>query len=426
MLKLQGHDVTEGIDTDTLSSTRGRGATNWLEEAHLNPLAPTARTLFQGALAIFVVTIVIGILNGMDIWEPPRELLLTHVHAGTLGWITLAVVGAAMLMFGEGADAAAVDRGRLIGTVTIAVTALYVIAFATGTGIFRPIAGTLMLAAIIWVLVWVSGRYPKVASNTPRLAMMLAVVSLTIGAVLGVLLGLFIARGSIPGLSSETAASLAGAHPPAMLIGYLILAGVAITDWLLAGPETRLGPIVAWALFGAGLVVNAAFILDQEALIQAATLLEVIAIILFLVRMWPRIQPSAWRQPSNDNFARMSVLFLAVGIALLVYVVQLFVSGELNPETGEGPVGVLLAFDHAMFIGVMTNALFAAVARTTNGSYSRPVMWAVNGGLTLFLFGLVVDVAIFKQIGAPLMGLALLWAVYFYLRQLMTGRSVPV
>lgn len=388
----------------------------------MNALAPTVRTLFRGALLIFVVTIVIGILNGLDIWEPSHNVLLTHVHAGTLGWITLAVVATAMLLFGEGADDAVARRAATIGNVTLAVTVIYVIAFATGTGIFRPIAGTLMLAAIVWVLIWVSGRYGKVPSTTPRLALMLAIVSLTIGAVLGVLLGLFIAQGSIPGLSTEAAASLAGAHPPAMLIGYLILAGVAITDWLLDGPASRLGPIVAWSLFVAGLVVNVAFIADVEALIQLATLLEVVAIILFLVRMWSRIRPSAWSAPGSDNFARISVVFLAVGIALLVYVVQLFVSGELNPETGEGPVGVLLAFDHAMFIGVMTNALFAAVARTGSGGYNRAVMWAVNGGLTLFLLGLVVDVAILKQIGAPVMGLALLWGIYIYYRQLETGQ----
>ena len=63
-----------------------------------------ARLLFRAALLIFVVTIVIGILNGLNVWEPSHNMLLTHVHADTLGWITLAVAGSAMLMFGEGAD----------------------------------------------------------------------------------------------------------------------------------------------------------------------------------------------------------------------------------------------------------------------------------------------------------------------------------
>ncbi len=63
-----------------------------------------ARPCFEAALLIFVVTIVIGIFNGLNVWEPSHNMLLTHVHAGTLGWITLAVAGSAMLMFGEGVD----------------------------------------------------------------------------------------------------------------------------------------------------------------------------------------------------------------------------------------------------------------------------------------------------------------------------------
>lgn len=374
--------------------------------------------MFRAALLIFVVTVVIGILNGMDIWQPSHEMLLTHVHAGTLGWITLAVVGAAMLMFGEGADSDTVSRSNTLAMATIGATVLYVIAFATGTGIFRPIAGTIMLAAIVWVLTWVWGRYTKSARSTPQLAALLAMVSVTIGAILGVLLGLFIAQGSLPGLSTETAQSLAGAHPPAMLIGYLILAGVAVTDWVLKGPSGITGRVVAWALFGAGILVNISFIFDVEVLIQVASTLEVVVIVVYVVRMWSRIKPATWGESGAGDFARISVIFLAVGVALLVYVVQLFVSGELDPETGEGPVGVLLAFDHSMFVGVMTNAIFAVIAATTVVRENRLVMWAVNGGLVLFLIGLVTDTAIFKQIGAPVMGLALLYGIYVYFRAL--------
>jgi hypothetical protein len=383
-------------------------------------LNPGARNLFRAALLIFVITIVIGILNGMDLWSPSHEMLLTHVHAGTLGWITLAVVGAAFLMFEEGDEA----RSGTLAMAVIATTVLYVIAFATGTGIFRPIAGTLMLIAIVWVLVWAWGRFNASAKTTPQLGLLLALVSLTIGAVLGVLLGLFIANGSLPGMSTETAQALAGAHPPAMLIGYLILAGAAVADWLLGGKAGILGRVVVWLLFAAGIIANIAFIFDIEALIQVFSLLQVVAIILFVVRMWEHVTPSAWSgSEASGTFARLAVVFLLVGIGLLVYVVQLFVSGELDPETGEGPIGVLLAFDHSMFIGVMTNALFGVIAKTAGKRSDPLVIWAINGGLALFLVGLVADVAILKQIGAPVMGLALLYGIYVYLRALGSTRA---
>ena len=388
------------------------------------PLMSGARILFRASLLIFVVTIVIGILNGLDIWLPTHNLLLTHVHAGTLGWITLSVIGVALLMFGEGAGPDVVRTSNTLAKGAVGAAVLYVVAFATGTGIFRPIAGTIMLAAIVSALVWVWKRFSSLANRSSHhLAMLLTFVSLTIGAVLGVILGLFIARGSVPGLSDDTAGTLAGAHPPAMLIGYLILAGVAITDWLLHGPPGRIGPIVAWSLFVAGIVVNIAIMFDIEALIQVATLLEVVAIILVLVRMWSRIKPSAWSGGGGSNFARASVVFLAIGIALLVNVVRLFISGELDPETNTGPIGVLLAFDHAMFIGVMTNALFAAIAAITDAAQNRLVLWAVNGGLAVFLIGLLADTAVLKQIGAPIMGLALLYGIYVYFTAMGSSRE---
>jgi hypothetical protein len=376
----------------------------------------SAQLLFRAALVIFLVTIIIGILNGTDVWEPSHNLLLTHVHSGTLGWITLAVFGGAMLMFGEN------GRGsRSVATFAVVATVLYVIAFATGTGIFRPIAGTLMLIAIVWMLVWVSRQYSGSAKSTSQLGVLLAMVSLTIGGILGVLLGLFIANGSVPGLSDDVASSLAGAHPPAMLIGYLVLAGAAVVHWLLNGPETLPGRIVMWALFVGGVVANLSFILDVEALVQVATVLEVAAIITFTVHMWSRIKPSAWAGQGADNFARFAAIFLVIGVALLVYVVQLFMSGELDPETGAGPIRVLTAFDHAMFIGVMTNALFAIVGRGAREPAPAALPWVVNAGVVVFLVGLVADSDVLIRIGAPIMGVALLYGIYVFLTRL--GRA---
>jgi hypothetical protein len=329
-------------------------------------------------------------------------------------------------MLEDSADERAAASTRAIAMFSVVVTTLYVVAFATGTGIFRPIAGALMLASIVWMLVWVAGRYRSSIKSSAQLGILLAMVSLTIGAVLGVLLGLFIANGSIPGLSAETASSLAGAHPPAMLIGYLVAAGAAIVHWLLDGPQTRPGRLVMWALFIGGVAANLAFILEVDPLIQVATLLEVAAIITLTVHMWARIRPSAWAGQGVSNFARASAWFLLVGVGLLVYVVQLFMSGELDPEAGTGPVGVLLAFDHAMFIGVMTNALFGMVGRSGDGEPGGYLLWLINGGVSLFLIGLVLDVSILKRIGAPVMGLALLYAIYVFFTHLGTPRPAPV
>src|SRR6187431_398943 len=89
---------------------------------------------------------VIGILNGADAVEFDRNQILTHVHAGTVGWLTLAIVAAATLLF------RATDR-RLVVTLAIFVP-VYVLAFYTGNFVFRAVAGTALLIVIGWLLVW--------------------------------------------------------------------------------------------------------------------------------------------------------------------------------------------------------------------------------------------------------------------------------
>jgi len=41
--------------------------------------------------------------------------------------------------------------------------------------------------------------------------------------------------------------------------------------------------------------------------------------------------------------------------------------------------------------------------------------WAINLGVGIFLVGLVVDSDLLVQVGAPVMGLALLYGVYVFL-----------
>ena len=117
-------------------------------------VADGVRLLFRGALVIFILTIVIGILNGLDVWEVPHDILLTHVHSGTLGWITLGVFGAAAAMLGRSGESI-----RTMAWFGVIAMAAYILAFGsveftTGTSIQRPIGGTLALISIIWFFVW--------------------------------------------------------------------------------------------------------------------------------------------------------------------------------------------------------------------------------------------------------------------------------
>jgi hypothetical protein len=225
-------------------------------------LSNAARITFMGALLLFVVTIVIGILNGIDVWEPEHDTLITHVHAGTLGWITLGVTSIALLMFSRDRDISADEASRattmakwMVGAIT-----LYVAAFLAGDSIFddriqRPIAGTILFVVVVWFFLWLLRADKEYEGSSPtRLGFILSWVSLMVGAVFGIILGLFISNGEVPGLSDDVAARVADAHPPAMLVGFLLLAAFATVEWLLHSDKssTRSATIQMWLLFAAG------------------------------------------------------------------------------------------------------------------------------------------------------------------------------
>lgn len=70
----------------------------------VGPAPRESRMLFQSALALFTITVVIGMLNGTGAMHFEHDQLMTHVHAGTLGWITLAVFATTVWFFAPKGD----------------------------------------------------------------------------------------------------------------------------------------------------------------------------------------------------------------------------------------------------------------------------------------------------------------------------------
>ena len=148
--------------------------------AGVSPWAATARSLYLVAMGVFLVTIGIGILNGLDAVEFDRNQILTHVHSGTVGWLTLAIVATTFLVY-RAADA------RLAIALAIMVP-VYVVAFYTGSFPFRAISGVVLLVVILWLLVWTWRTYLGGERSLPRLGLALALTTFTYGAIVGVLL----------------------------------------------------------------------------------------------------------------------------------------------------------------------------------------------------------------------------------------------
>lgn len=376
------------------------------------------RNLFRAALILFVITVVIGILNGTDIWDPlPRNTVLTHVHAGTLGWVTLAVFGGAIWMYGSPDE----TSSTALANYSIVALAIYVLAFwsvdlTTPTSIQRPIGGTLAFIAMVWMLVWAWRQMRGRRWNIAEFGMILALAFLVIGAVLGVLLGLQLANVEI--VDPSNADQLYESHPGAMIAGFVILAGLALIEWLMPGREapsvreSKTGVAQMLALFVAGLLFVAGSLFAVEPLLQVAGTLQLLGALILIGRFRRDLAPSRWAGSPVNQFVRTAVVGMIVVVALVIYLISQLSTGATFEEIGH----IALAFDHLNFIMVITNLVFAMMIMTSDVSdaVNRFIFWGVNIGVAGFAAGLVAQNSVVKRIFTPILGLTLLYAIWTY------------
>lgn len=378
----------------------------------LGSMPTGVRNLFRAALVIFVITVVIGILNGLDIWDPPRGALLTHVHAGTLGWITLAVFGGAIWMLGDenGAEG--------LAAFSIFALAAYVLAFwsvdlTSPTTIQRPIGGTLAFIAMIWMAVWFFRAKRGRPWTVPQFGMALALVFLVMGALLGVALGLQLADVQI--VAPENTEDLVGAHPAAMVFGFVVLASLALAEWLLRGDDApllggdKLGGAQMISMFLAGLTAMLGVLFGIEPLLMLNVPLEIMAIGLVLWRLRRHLGPSQWSAGAGP-FVRTALISLVPVVVLTAWVIQKFVSGADFPDFAH----ILVALDHTNFLLVVTGLILAMmIAGSVVSRTSAAVMYyGLVVGSIGFIAGLLVQSPVLKRVFTPLLGLALLHAIF--------------
>jgi hypothetical protein len=397
-------------------------------------ISSASRMTFTIALVVFVGTIVIGVLNGLDVYNPGRDILSSHTHAGTLGWITLALTGVALLLFTE-ARPVSVGEGSRIAILAYGMTAaivLYVAAFFAGDlipgdRIHRPIVGGLLFVVVIWFFAWIvraNQAYPE--RSVARLGMILAWIALIVGAALGVALGIFTSQGEIPGLADDTAVAIADAHPPAMVVGFLLLAAMAAIEWRVLADRgwTRAGSAQMWMLFVAGMLINIGFVSGlEEELLGPANLLMIVGVVMLVVRSWSHLTPSAWTGAGTAIYNKIAIVFLVVYLVLGTAIIVQVISGAMDFDAlTDSQFGLALTFDHIMFIGVMTNVIFGVLAAGARGNRlslaDRFVLWGVNIGIVGFGVGLITVTAAVKRTFTPLLGAALLFGIVAYVQEL--------
>lgn len=365
----------------------------------------SARILYLVAMAMFVVTIVIGILNGADVVEFDRNQVLTHVHAGTVGWITLAILASTFLLFRDA------DR-RLTFALAVLVP-LYVAAFYTGSWQLRALSGVALLVAVGWLLIWIWRQFLASDRSLPRLAVTLGLTTFGYGALIGVLIQVQGALG-VTILSGD----YVGAHAGAMTFGYLVLVAMGFIEWRILGTSglPRAGLVQVLALFVGGLVISVSLLIDAAQAGGGVYLLtELVAVVLFVVRTWPRSLRTSWLTGSAGRHVAAASVWVVAALVLFMYIVFVFIQ---DPTAIDAlPVNILVASDHTVYIGVITNIVLALLGlialdeASRRGWIGQLIFWGVNLGLLVFVIGLTLDTADMKRIGAPVMGATLLLAL---------------
>ena len=385
----------------------------------------TVRALFSVAMVVFLVTIAIGIVNGLDLYTFTHDQILTHVHSGTLGWITLSIVAAAT-WFARGFDR------RLAWALAILIP-IYVAAFYLAVPALRVIAGGFVLVVILWLVVW-AWRFASGNPSMPALAIALGLTTFTYGAVIGVLRQIQLAGG--PSLFPPNADPV-GAHASAMVFSYLILVAMGLLEWRLLGTtgRTRGGMVQVVGLFAGGLIISGALLFltpeQQQPAAGLYLLVELIAVIVFAVRVIPTAVRIDWVGPSPRRHLAAAAIFVPIATVIFLVVIARFVSDPSLTQDPAPVLGILTASDHAAFIGVITNIVLALTLTLAADRGNRwrwadqLIFWGVNLGLAIFLVGLTINVAEIKRIGAPLMGVALLLGLATVAQRLWSSELRP-
>jgi hypothetical protein len=263
---------------------------------------------------------------------------------------------------------------------------------------------------------WVVARTRKIRVGVAQLAILASLLTLVLGGLLGVLLQFQFASAS-----AFLPAGAFGAHPATMVAGYLVLIGMALSELSLmpdTGKLSRLGVTQITLLFLAGLAIGVGILLNLTPLYGLNTLFAAVGVLIYIIRFAPKIVRVNWLGHNSSRFFAISALFVVVNIVLTVYLTVSLISGAF--PAGAIPSGLLIALDHSIFVGVMTNAIFGLIhdatqERRTLWPWAEDVLfWGMNIGVTGFLIALLSGVLVLEKIFTPIMGVSILLGLLTY------------
>lgn len=345
---------------------------------------------FIEAIAIFVFTIFIGILNAIDVVDFKRGELLFHLHSGTIGWLSLSAVTLLVWYFtGErDLDEESLKMATNVLKFAQIIIPIYVAFFylgftlAAGEDILRFIpfgnGGDGYFALLVIGAIAATGVFGYTCyfgfvelskidlKTTPHYLFLGAMLTSTYGGIFGMIL-------EIQNLIGENLYDVeagqdgVAAHAAAMEAGYLFMFITAVLEWQIIGDKMEKisisGYLQTGALFFAGLTVALGAGLNLEALLMLNLPLLLLAFVLIIIRVFIKIDPKSIVGTDPDRFFLPAAIGLTFSITFFLYLVSQILGGKDPNTLFESPwfIGLFLANVHSLFVGGATGVILASI-----------------------------------------------------------------
>jgi hypothetical protein len=385
------------------------------------------RWLFQTALLMFLVTIGLGMARGLGwIDFENRNQALTHLHSGTIGWVTLGIFAAVLWLYGGNEPRRSGD-GFVSTTALILVVAvpLYLLAWWTGNLPFRALTGTALLLGIVMYVGWVvreAARTGYRRLSTPRLGAVIGLVTLVVGSTLGVLVQIQFATDAVA-LPEGTVA----AHAETQVSAYLVLISMSLAYWLLRGDDrTRRGTWMVWLFFTGGAIIAIALLTNQIQASAAYIPLDLAAFVVFLTLAWRQVVSPGWFVADSRRHFAIAIPFALLFLGIFIFLILGFAVLQIWKEFSEVPENLIPASEHPLFVGMVTNILFGVLfelnrARRTFWPWAdHVVFWGVSLGALALTLALLLDQEQLLPIITPILGLSILTGIVTHSVRLQT------
>jgi uncharacterized protein (DUF486 family) len=347
-----------------------------MEEVQMDPTSARysreVHWLYQAALLLFLVTIGLGMARGLGIIDfVDRNQLLTHLHSGTIGWITLSLAATTLWLYGSGARRA--DERWVTWTTVLLIVSVpvYLLAWWTGNLPFRAVSGTLVLLGIVLFVLWLVREAARVGYRnltTPQLGAVVGLVTLVVGSTLGVLIQIQFATGGafLPG-------GIVGAHAETQVSAYLVLVAMAIAYWRLHGNDrTRRGTWMVWLFFIGGAFIAVGLLTNVNPLVTMYIPLDIAAFVIFLTIAGRRVVAPGWLRADSARHYAIAIPFALVYLAIFIYLIYGFLA-LWNQDINQVPANLIPASEHPLFVGMVTNIIFGLLFDLTR---ARRDIWA--------------------------------------------------